>query len=96
MLPVLPDGRPDRAEPVRGGADNRCYVKQEQPGSGTGCAIVIPRTRGLTIALGQGVAPTPRSEVYFIPRKGDRGCEQRGGKSPEEASRHDPANLFIF
>ncbi|EDW6541733.1 hypothetical protein YQ95_004837 [Salmonella enterica subsp. enterica] len=27
MLPVLPDGRPNRAEPVRGGAGNGCYGK---------------------------------------------------------------------
>jgi len=27
LLPVLPDCRPDRAEPVRGGAGNRCYGK---------------------------------------------------------------------
>ncbi|EDH2826670.1 hypothetical protein GC738_23525 [Salmonella enterica] len=27
LLPVLPDCRLDRAEPVRGGADNRCYGK---------------------------------------------------------------------
>lgn len=56
----------------------------------------IPATRGQQLPPGQGVAPTPRNEVYFIPRKGERGCEQRGGKSPGEAPRHDPVNLFIF
>lgn len=183
-MPVLPDCRPDRAEPAPGGAGNGCYGKcaahaqevsgrspdqgvlwwppcvavlqniscprpgirfPEQPASGTGRDNHVPdgalrkksrhghggilangrtgdgnllqesgaKHRGMAWFWpesrkpqrdrmcncntahtrphnypGQGVAPTPKGEVYFIPRKGDRGCGQRGGKSPGEASRH--------
>lgn len=43
------------------------------------CNCITAHTRSHNYP-GQGVAPTPRGEVYFIPRKGDRGCGQRGGK----------------
>ncbi len=96
-MPVLPDSRPDRADPVRDGADNGCYVKPAQPASGTGCAIVIPsHATVLNFLLVRALPRHPGVRYIFIPRKGERGCEQRGGKSPGEAPRHDPAVLFIF